>query len=184
MDDVGPITLTIRSAMPSDYEICMALDHSVSTEQVWQMMLDDSEGDLNVVFRPARLPRSMKVLYPRSDETLLQSWRQHAVFLVAEWEKVVVGYANVREELSQETAWVADLAVDRAHRLRGVGTALINAVRKWAVDHTLRRMIVETQTKNYPAIRFLQKRGLTFCGYNDLYYPNHDIAVFFGETLR
>jgi GNAT superfamily N-acetyltransferase len=184
MDNVGPITLTIRSAMPSDYEICMALDHSVSTEYVWQVILDEHEGTYEVIFRSAHLPRSMKVLYPRTGETLLQSWRQHAVFLVAEWEKMVVGYANVREELSQETAWVADLAVDRSHRLRGVGTALLSAARKWAIEHGLRRLIVETQTKNYPAIRFLQKRGLVLCGYNDLYYPNQDIAVFFGQTLR
>ncbi len=184
MDHLGPITLTIRSAMPSDYEICMALDHTVSTEHVWQMVLDESEGAIQVTFRPARLPRSIKVMYPRGGEALLQSWRLHAAFLVAEWEKMVVGYVNIREETSQETAWVADLAVERAYRLRGVGTALLNASRKWAIEHNLRRLIVETQTKNYPAIRFLLKRGLSFCGYNDLYYPNQDIAIFLGETIR
>lgn len=184
MEETGPITLTIRSAMPSDYELCMALDHTVSTESVWQMMLDETDGMLQATFRPARLPRSMKVLYPRSGEALLQSWRLHDGFLVAEWEHIVVGYVNLREELSQETAWVADLAVDSAHRLRGIGTALLNAARKWTVEHGLRRLIVETQTKNHPAISFLQRRGLSFCGYNDLYYPNQDIAVFFGQTLR
>ncbi len=161
----------------------MALDHTVSTEHVWQMVLDESEG-LQVTFRQARLPRSMKVLYPRSPDALLQSWRLHAAFLVAEWDHIVVGYASVREESSQETAWVSDLAVDRSRRLLGIGSALLNAARKWAVERGLRRLIVETQTKNYPAIRFLQKRGLSFCGYNDLYYPNQDIAIFFGQTLR
>ncbi len=184
MEKAGPITLTIRSAMPSDYEACLALDHSVSTETVWQMVLDDEAEGLQVTFRPVRLPRSMKVLYPRSGELLLQSWRLHAAFLVAEWEHRVVGYASVREETSQETAWVSDLAVDHPYRLRRVGTALLGAARKWAIERNLRRLIVETQTKNYPAIRFLQKRGLSFCGYNDLYYPNQDIAVFFGQTLR
>lgn len=183
MEDVKPRTLTIRSAMPSDYEYCLGLDHTVSTEHVWQMVLDESEGTLQIAFRTVRLPRSMKVLYPRSGEALVRSWELHAAFLVALWDEVVVGYANVREESAQQTAWVADLAVDRSYRLRGIGTALINAVRRWAIDRNLRRLIVETQTKNYPAIRFLQKRGLVFCGYNDLYYPNQDIAVFFGQIL-
>lgn len=182
--DAGPVTMTIRSAMPSDYELCMVLDHSVSTEHVWQMVVEENDDSQQVTFRPARLPRSTKVLYPRSGETLLQSWRLHSAFLVAEWEHMVVGYANIREETSQETAWVADLAVNGSHRLRGIGSALLNAARRWAVDRNLRRMIVETQTKNYPSIRFLEKRGLTFCGYNDLYYPNQDIAIFFGQTLR
>lgn len=184
MKETGPITLTVRSAMPSDYDICMTLDHSVSTEQVWQMILEDREGMFGATFRAARLPRSMKVLYPRNGDALWQSWQLHAAFLVAEWEKMVVGYVNVREELSQETAWVADLAVDRSHRLRGIGTALLTGVRKWAIERKLRRLIVETQTKNYPAICFLQKRGLALCGFNDLYYPNQDIALFFGQTLR
>lgn len=184
MENVGPVMLTIRSVMPSDYELCMALDHTVSTETVWQMMLEDSDGALQATFRTARLPRSMKVLYPRAGETLLNSWRLHAGFLIAEWEHIVVGYVNIHEQTAQETAWIADLAVNSSHRLRGIGTALLDGARRWAVEHGLRRLIAETQTKNYPAIKFLNKRGLTFCGYNDLYYPNQDIAVFFGQTLR
>ncbi|NDJ53594.1 MAG: GNAT family N-acetyltransferase [Chloroflexi bacterium] len=177
-------TITVRAATPSDYEICAQIDHGCSTETVWQMIVDNSEAEQQIVFRPARLPRSMKVLYPRSDEALIQSWQLHSLFLVATVEDEVVGYINVREELPQETAWVADLAVDGPARLQGIGSQLIRAARKWAYERGLRRLIFETQTKNYPAIQFLQKRGLVFCGYNDLYYPNQDIAVFFGQTLR
>jgi hypothetical protein len=131
-------TLVIRSAMPSDYDSALQLDHTDSTDFVWQMAHDTLESTINVAFRPERLPRSMKVLYPRSGDALL----------------------------------------------RGIGTALLRAARDWALETKLRRLIVETQTKNYPAIRFLQKRGLVFCGYNDLFYPNQDIAVFFGQMLR
>ena len=177
-------TLTIRSATPSDYEICLEIDHSCSTDYVWQMLLEETEGTFTTSFRQARLPRSTKVLYPRSGEALIQSWQLHSCFLVAEWEEQLVGYVSIREELSQETAWATDLIVDRPHRLKGVGTTLLRASREWALERHLRRLIIETQTKNFPAISFLQKHGLVFCGYNDLYYPNHDIAVFFGQTLR
>lgn len=185
MDEIKPTTtLTFKSATPANYEQCMALDHSTSAEFVWQMVLDEGDGSTNLTFRPARLPRSMKVQYPRDEEALLQSWRLHAAFLVAQWEDQVVGYVNIRHEHAQETAWIADLIVDRPYRLRHVGTGLLNAAREWALNHNLRRLIVEVQTKNYPGITFLRKRGLRLCGYNDLYYPNQDIAVFFGETLR
>jgi len=188
MSEVKPTaTLTIRSVMPSDYDICMGLDHTISTDLVWQMVVEEPEtpgGGIGVMFRPARLPRSMMVQYPRVGETLMASWRLHAVFLVAQWEQDVIGYINVREEGVQETAWVADLVVDSSARKRGVGTSLLNAAREWALNQRMRRLIVETQTKNYPAIHLLQRRGLALCGYNDLYYPNQDIALFFGETLR
>jgi len=184
MKSAEKLPITIRPTTPSDYELCMSIDHSCSTDIVWQMVTDDSDNEQHIAFRTARLPRSMKVQYPRSGDALLQSWQLHACFLVAEWEGTVVGYVNAREERSQETAWVADLAVDRPARLKGVGTALLRAVRQWAISRQLRRLIIETQTKNYPAITFLQKRGLVFCGYNDLFYPNQDIAVFLGQILR
>ena len=103
MDNARPITITIRSATPSDYELCAELDHAVSTEVVWQMVVDDSDNGQNVTFRAARLPRSMPVRYPRQGEKLGESWNLHAAFLVAEWEENVIGYVNIREERSQET---------------------------------------------------------------------------------
>jgi hypothetical protein len=29
-----------------------------------------------------------------------------------------------------------------------------------------------------------QKLGFDLCGYNDRYYPNHDIALFFAKSIR
>jgi GNAT superfamily N-acetyltransferase len=176
--------LTLHAPMPSDYDLCLAFDHSASTDWVWQMALDDREGAVGVAFRRARLPREVTILYPRAGDGLLQSWAQGAFFLVAQRGDRVLGYVNAREESPQETAWVADLVVDRPYRGEGIGAALLRAARQWALERNLRHLIVEVQTKNDPAIGFLLARGLVFCGYNDLYYPSQDIAVFFGQSLR
>lgn len=172
----------LRQPTPADYEACLALDHSVSSETVWQMNLQES-GEINLSFRPARMPRSIKVAYPRSGETLVQSWRQGAYFVVARAEDAVVGYANVGLDLSGASAWLRDLCVDGSQRLRGIGGVLLRASRQWAVEQQLNSLIVETQTKNSPAIQFLQARGFRFCGYNEYYYPSRDIALFFAQTL-
>ncbi len=44
-------------------------------------------------------------------------------------------------------------------------------------------MMAAVQSKNYPAINFLQRNGFTFCGYNERYYRNQDIAVYFACGL-
>jgi ribosomal protein S18 acetylase RimI-like enzyme len=44
--------------------------------------------------------------------------------------------------------------------------------------------MLETQTKNHPAICFYRKHGFVFCGFNDRYYTNQDIALFFAQNLR
>lgn len=174
----------IRAAVPADLETCAALDHSTNTEYVWQMEHADLDGRLSVGFRIARLPRRMRVLYPRGSNALKQSWDITACFLVAEIGHTVVGYVNMRDQKAYETGWIADLAVEKAHRRKGIATRLLSSARAWAREQDLRRLIVETSTKNFPAIAFLQNSGLAFCGYNDLYYPNHDIALFFGQSLH
>jgi RimJ/RimL family protein N-acetyltransferase len=40
------------------------------------------------------------------------------------------------------------------------------------------------QSKNVPAIRLAQKSGFEFCGYNDQYYLNKDVALFFAKVLK
>jgi len=96
----------------------------------------------------------------------------------------VHGYVALTAQIENGIAWVGDLVVDRHQRRRGIGTALLQAAAQWGHDHDLARLVVEVQTKNYPAIRFCQSRGLIFCGYNDHYWPHQDIALFFGEALR
>ena len=44
--------------------------------------------------------------------------------------------------------------------------------------------MLDTPTKDYPAICFYQKHGFAFCGFNDQLYPNHDIALLFALSLR
>jgi GNAT superfamily N-acetyltransferase len=82
-----------------------------------------------------------------------------------------------------KTGWVADLVTTREYRRKGIATRLLQAGAQWARKAGLCRLIVETQTKNHPAMRFLERRGFSFCGYNDRHYANQDIAVFFSVDL-
>lgn len=176
--------LRIRASVADDIAVCAGLDHSVTTEYVWQMEVVDIDGTLNASFRTAHLPRSMTVRYPRDSDMRRKMLAASEGLLVAELHRQVVGYVNLYEQPAQERCWVTDLAVSVEHRRQGVGTLLLRGARSWVSQHGYRRLIVEAATKNYPAICFMQKNGLTFCGYNDLYFTNHDIAIFFGQSLR
>jgi hypothetical protein len=39
------------------------------------------------------------------------------------------------------------------------------------------------QSKNHPAMMLAQKYGYEFCGYNDRYYSNQDIALVFMRAV-
>jgi len=176
--------LVIRPAELADLDLCLALDPSYSTESVWQMDWDGQDSRVAVTFRTVRLPRSMRVAYPRGREQLVAGWKRCDGFLVACQFELIVGYAALSMHAAEGAAWISDLAVERAHRRQGVGAALLNAAGEWAKSRGLRRLLIEVQTKNYPAICFCEKLGLAFCGFNDHYYANQDIAIFFARNLR
>ena len=60
---------------------------------------------------------------------------------------------------------------------------LLKSARRWAIEHELAQLMLEIQTKNHPAISFAQKHGFQFCGYNERYYRNRDIALYFVRGL-
>jgi ribosomal protein S18 acetylase RimI-like enzyme len=162
---------------------CLRLDHTYVTDHVWQVDVRDDPDDLNVRFRAVRLPRTMDVEYPRDAESLARVWRQQDCFLVAVSDDVILGYVNMRIDANRTRGWINDLVVGRDWRRRGIGSALLEQGLRWASMHRVTQVTLEMQSKNYPAIRFAQTKGFVFCGFNDYYYSNQDIAVLFGKTL-
>jgi ribosomal protein S18 acetylase RimI-like enzyme len=74
--------------------------------------------------------------------------------------------------------------VDLPRRRQGVAAALLTTTQEWAQERSHRRLILEMQSKNVPAIRLAQKFGYEFCGYNDHYYLTQDVALFFAKSLK
>lgn len=176
--------MQVRPARPKDLEACEALDHSYTTNRVWQMETREQNGALTIAFRVVRLPREMRVNYPRQGEDLLAGWWRRDGFLVAKEGGRVCGYVALNAQAEHGLAWVGDLVVDQPWRRRGIGTELLRVAAQWGRERDLARLMLEVQTKNYAAIRFCQSRGLTFSGYSDRYWPSQDIALFFGGSVR
>ncbi|HEX9012998.1 MAG TPA: GNAT family N-acetyltransferase [Anaerolineaceae bacterium] len=176
--------IEIRPAALSDLSKLTAMDHSFKTNYVWQMDVASEEGQMGITFREVRLPRPIKVDYPRATESLAADWPERATILVGLLENQPVGYISISEKIAPTTAWVTNLVVDPAVRRQGIGSALALASQDLALQRRLRRTVLEMQSKNIPAIHLARKLGYDFCGYNDHYYENQDIAVFFGLFLR
>lgn len=176
--------IQIRPAIAADIPILAAIDHNYSSEFVWQMELKAEEGQVGVNFREMRLPRSVRVEYPRGAERLNEDWEQRAGVLVALLEDNPIGYISLTLDMAPVTAWATDLAILRRLRRQGIGSALILAAQEWGEAHDCRRVVLEMQPKNHPAIKMAFKLGFDFCGYNDRFYANHDIALFFARAIR
>jgi GNAT superfamily N-acetyltransferase len=178
--------IQVRPATAEDLPQLATFDHGYSTDYVWQMELrdDPSVGQVQATFRSVRLPRPMRVTFARDGEQLADAWNRRVCFLVAEQDGALKGYLNLVLAPAAETGWIADCTVERRYRRSGVASVLLAAGAQWSRANRLKRLVAEMQSKNYPAICFAQKHGMAFCGYNDRYYPNQDVALFFGMTLK
>jgi len=173
----------VRPAVATDLSHLISLDHSSTSDYVWQLDLRKENGQVLAGFREVRLPRPINVSYPRDPLALADEWTQRSVVLIAMFEGAPVGYACILEHSHATTAWITDLVVDVGSRRQGVGSALLNAAQDWALSRTDRDIFLEMPSKCYPAIRLALKFGFEFCGYNDHYYVTQDVALFFGRSL-
>lgn len=176
--------IEVRPAVSADLSVLSALEHFYHSEYVWQMDRLVANGQVTINFRETRLPRPVKVEYPRPLTTLSLESSGKSIVLAAVLEGTPVGYAVIVEQPPLKLAWIYSLLVRENLRQKGIGSALVLAAQDWAGHQRLRQIIIEMQSKNYPAIRMAQKLGYEFCGYADRYYSNNDIALFFTRSLR
>lgn len=174
----------IRTAVMDDLPRCLELDPAITTDYVWQVEAEENGGSRKYNFRPARLPRSTVLHNTYATEKLTEAWQTRTHFVVAEGGATIYGYLGIQHDPLLGIAWVRELVVDRTWRRQGIGSALLNYAQRWAKHNRLQKMMTEAQTKNHPAITFFQSHGLTFAGFNDHYYPNRDIALFFVQNIR
>lgn len=178
--------IQIRSAIARDITAIMQMEHNYETDYVLQMNFQTSRDQNHnaVTFRRVRLPHTQRVEYPRRLKTLINDWTTRSGLLVASLQESTVGYVSLSLDIVPGTAWITDLVVDRRLRRKGIGTTLLLSSLEWGANRACRMLALEMQLKNDPAIRFAQKFGFDFIGFNDRYYSNHDVAVFFGKSLQ
>ncbi len=176
-------TPEIRPVVESDLPRLMGLDHSSSTDRVWQLELrrEPSGPQVTATFREVRLPRPVNLVYPNDPFSLAERWKGRAIMLAAVAGKEAVGYLVMLEE-RPAAAWITDLVVAPLWRRQGLASALLAAAQSGAADRTRRKVFLEMQSKNHAGIRLAQKHGYEFCGYNDHYYSTNDVALFFARA--
>ena len=179
-----PLPILVRKATSSDLEALATFEVDYTTDYVWQVdLLQDGDRQHALTFRQVRLPRTLRATAPRDLSRVLRTWQDRRLFIVAERRERPVGFMAIDVSTLDDVGWIADFAVDRSHREQGVGKALLTSAMSWAAQVGVRRLIMELQAKNNPAISFARKHGFLFAGYNTDYYPGQDMALYFGRSL-
>ncbi len=176
--------IEIRSIVDEDLSALRAFEHGYYSEYVWQMNLDAEPQIKRVEFRRVRLPRRIFVAYPRQKTAIFQDWDQSEAFLVACLGGRAVGYADITTDNLADEVRVHNLVVSSPMRRQGIASGLLVALMNLCSNRSIHRLLLPLQSKNDPAIQMAQKLGFEFCGYQDHYFPNQDLALFFHRYIR
>lgn len=99
----------------------------------------------------------------------------------------VLGYARMSEYWNG-MADLAEIAVDRRARGRGVAAALLARVEVWAYDKGFGLIRLETQSNNPAACRVYARAGYTLGGFDRKLYADGphegEVALFWYKDLR
>ena len=94
--------------------------------------------------------------------------------LAAFVDDVVVGIAIMSYIDWNNSVWIENFRVSEAFMGQGIGRLLIEAPIKVALNKGARIIGLETQSTNYPAIRFYQKCGFEISGVDLYRYPQRE----------
>lgn len=173
----------IRQAVSPDIERLTKLSHQILTSRVWQMSQSIDENGIHTSFIEISLPREMKLAYTRSPDALEAIWKDFSLILVGCVDEVPVGYITLNAFFSPDVIWIKDLVVDDHWRRKGIATALYLSVSEWGKKRKYTRTNLEMSSKNYPGIKLAGKLGFEYSGFNDSYFKNNDIAIFFSRLI-
>lgn len=166
-----------------------------TTERVFRLHRHGEDAQVTWWLDEERLASPLRKMY---DSGRLEEWigsYEESVdltrlqFIAARVEGSTLGLATWYHLTWNNTIWLLDIRTREASRRAGVGSALMRCVQAIARERRVRGVAVETQTNNYPALRFYRKHGFVVTGFNDHLYTNEDtdegeVALFLFWEMR
>ena len=115
---------------------------------------------------------------PWSEQGFLDGMAISTVFFSAEDDRGnVVGYIGMY--LMKPEGEITNVAVAKEVRGRGIGSALVAAMQKWAEEHGIERIVLEVRVSNAPAIHVYEEKGFITIGVRKNFYrlPTEDAGI-------
>ena len=176
--------IEIRPAVASDIVILEKIDHSSETTHVWRIDSNVTSENMSMHSNKARLPRALKLSYPRRNDSLRDTWTHHLLFLIARCGNELVGYLTLDANSDLLSAVVRDLVVSVPMRRQGIGSALVLSAQDWVKKRGMTRLVLEVPAKNHAYNEFARKLRFNYSGLMDNYYANHEMVLFYLNILK
>lgn len=114
---------------------------------------------------------------PWSEQAILDSYSEGVLFILAEEEGRVIGYAGLQTVLDE--GYITNIAVSRDFRGRGIGSSLVEQLKEKARQKSLAFISLEVRHSNAAAVALYEKQGFKTVGKRKNFYtaPLEDALI-------
>ena len=176
--------IKIGASTNEEYPQIAAMDLSFDSNYVWKTQTLEGLDSFEASFQRIRLPKTIHVSFQAYIPTILETLVRQREILSVRYEEKVVGYLRLEQDETVNRLILKTGGIMPEYRNKGIGTVLMDRVTEIASHNRLRSIVCMVQAKNDPAIRFLLGKGFVFSGYQEFFFRNMDIGLFFSKNVR
>lgn len=176
--------IEIGAATLEEYPQIAAMDLSFESDYVWKTQMLEGLDSFESSFQRIRLPKTIRVSFQAYSPANLETLIRQREILSVRYEDHVIGYVRLEQDETVNRLILKTGGVMPEYRNKGIGSVLMDRVTEIARHNNIRSIVCMVQAKNDPAIHFLLARGFIFCGYQEFFFRNMEIGLFFSKNVR
>lgn len=149
------------------------LHYKYTTQSHYTVQQNADKNSFGVSFNRCDYEESVTV---ENEDTLFQDyWKYPEAYGLEDGDGNLIGFLELDFEDWNSRVRITQLLVDEKLRRKGCGRMLMDFAKSIAKERDYRMIILETQSRNTPAIDFYLSQGFVFAGTNLYFYSNDDI---------
>ncbi len=176
--------IEIGAATIEDYPQIAAIDLSFESDYVWKTQMLEGLDSFESSFQRIRLPKTIRVSFQAYSPANLETLIRQREILSVRYEDKIIGYARLEQDETVNRLILKTGGIVPEYRNKGVGSVLLDQILEIARHNKIRSVICMVQAKNDPAVHFLLSHGFVFSGYQEFFFRNMEIGLFFSKNVR
>lgn len=155
--------LTIRQVYQNDYPMGKQVFYNYTSEKYYEIHMETHNNGWSF----SLMEEKFEIPFEKNlEEDIFDAHKIGSEVYVSEINGEECGIMVIQHMEWNNTLLIHDLYIDAQFKRKGIGSTLIEIAKKRARELEVRMITLETQTSNYPAIKFYLKNGFHLIGFN------------------
>ncbi len=179
---MNPIEFSL--ATMADYPLLKRINLDFDSNYVWQSQMNDDVNEYSITLKNVKLPKTIHVPFQANDENNLEMTIKLNEIILIRTDRQEIGFIRIEQDELAHRIILRNGGLKPEYRRQGIGTIMLGQIEEIARQNNITQILCIIQAKNDSAIRFLTAKGFRLSGFEEFYFPNMEIALFFSKNIH